>query len=356
MPDSHRPLNVWLPALRVGSGSDVFTQRLAEALRSIGHRPHVQWFDHHYELFPRALSREPVPRGIDVIHAGTTIGYAFAKRGIPLLATEHQYIRHPSFLTQRSMLQSVYHNMVLMPSLRATLRHADRVSTVSQHTAAAMAGVTGFTPSVVHNWVNADLFSPRPNFVREESGPLRLLFVGNPSRWKGVDVIPRIAARLGGKVEIRCMGGLRNEFPANLAVLENIRIVGRSEPGSMPQIYREVDAVLAPTRYEAFGYVALEAMSCGLPVVGFDSTGTAEVCVHGETALLGPMDDVDHLADNITLLFDMALRQRLGEAGRLRATTVFSERSAIDAYVEIYRDMILAAQKVNLASRSVDRE
>ncbi len=108
----------------------------------------------------------------------------------------------------------------------------------------------------------------------------------------------------------------------------------------MPGVYHGVDAVLVPTRYEAFGYVAVEAMACGLPVLGFDSTGTSEVCVHGQTGLLAKMDDIAQLAEYARMLAaDPALCERMGEAGRTRVEACFTEARAIASYDALYREL-----------------
>ena len=108
----------------------------------------------------------------------------------------------------------------------------------------------------------------------------------------------------------------------------------------MPEIYASVDAVLVPARYEAFGFVALEAMSCGLPVIGFDTTGTSEVCVNGETAWLVPRDDIGGLATGIRAMADSGLRLAMGRAGRERALARFTEAQGISAYLSLYAEVL----------------
>lgn len=334
-----RSLRIWLPTVRAGSGSDVFTERLAAALAVAGHDPRVHWFRHSVEFLPDVLRCVKIPPGTDVVHTGSTLAHVFAGRGVPLVLTEHQYIRHPLFLPQRSWKQALYHDIVLRRFVRASLQRADAVVAVSEHTARAIEADTGLRPRVIHNWIDAEQFRPRPGYIREDDRPLRLLFVGNPSRWKGVDTIPELARRLGPTVEIRCLGGLRRDFP-DMDVAGNIRRLARVTASQMPSVYAEVDAVLVPTRYEAFGYVALEAMASGLPVLGFESTGTAEICVHGETALLAPVDDLDTLERYARQLFDADLRRRLGQAGRIRAIERFAQAGAVSAYVEVYRSLL----------------
>jgi glycosyltransferase involved in cell wall biosynthesis len=118
-------------------------------------------------------------------------------------------------------------------------------------------------------------------------------------------------------------------------------VLPKCEPERMPAVYRSVDAVLVPARYEAFGYVALEAMACGLPVIGFNASGVAEVCRDGETALLAPVDDIEML-EQLTrqLAADPELRERLGQSGRFRAVQCFDEEQAIRKYLDIYRQVM----------------
>jgi glycosyltransferase involved in cell wall biosynthesis len=194
---------------------------------------------------------------------------------------------------------------------------------------------------VIHNWVDTEQFSPA---THERNGgarrPLRLLFVGNPSRWKGADLLPALASALGSGFEIRCLGGLRSGFDG-IQLPENMKLLPRVASEEMPAIYHVVDAVLIPTRYEAFGYVALEAMACGLPVLGFDSSGTSEVCQKGITALLAPPGDVKQLAIYARRLAgDASLRKQLGTAGRQRAVGCFGEEMALAAYLDVYRRVL----------------
>lgn len=333
-----RPLKIWLPALRVGSGAEVFMQRLEQGLRKAGHQPVLQWFDARYELTPWRLRGFEAPADTDVIHAGSWQGFAFKRPGIPLVVTEHQYIRHPAFVPQTRAAQRLYHRLFVDRCVARSYRAADAIVAVSEHVAAQMRNDCGGPIEMIHNGVDTDRFAPATADAptRDDATPFRLLFVGNPSRWKGADLLAPLAAMLGPGFEFQCLSGLRGDrFPGGSTALRMLPPVASED---MPEVYRQCDAVLIPTRYEAFGYVALEAMACGKPVVGFASTGTAEVAVHGDTALLAPMDDLKTLAAHIRrLAIKPALCARLGAAGRQRALSEFSQARAVASYVALYR-------------------
>lgn len=343
VPEESERLRVWLPAIRAGSGADVFTLRLAEALRKAGHEPLLQWFDHRYELMPWRLKRVIAPPDIDLVHAGSWQGFAFKRPGIPLVVTEHQYVAHPDFASYRRLPQALYHRFFCERWARRSYAVADAIVTVSEYCAAAMRADMVKPVTVIHNWVDTERFSPANTAIyhgHDQSStdrPFRFLFVGNPSRWKGADLLPTIASLLGAEFEIHCIGGLRTSF--DIASLpKNMKLLPRMAPERMPELYRSVDAALIPTRYESFGYVALEAMACGLPVLGFDSSGTAEVCLQGKTALLTQVDDIQQLAAHARrLLADPSLCVRMGAAGRQRAIACFGEAQAIAAYLDVYR-------------------
>lgn len=330
-------MKIWLPAVRGGSGADVFVLRLEQGLRRAGHEPVVQWFPHWIQYAPWRLAHVAPPAGTNIIHASSWQAFAYKRKGIPLVVTEHHYVGHPAFAAHRTHAQRLFHRQFVQRCVARSYAFADALVAVSNTTAEAIRQDFDREVQVVHNWVDTTLFSPARH--KPVDGPFRLLFVGNPSRWKGTDLLPKITTQLGAGFEVACLGGLRNNLPIK-EIPSNLVLLPRTDPSRMPGIYQEADAVIVPARYESFGYVALEAMACGLPVAGFDTTGTAEVCVNGETALLSPVDDLRALIDNVHRLEnDRQLCTTLGEAGRKRAVAMFSEAAAIRRYIEIYEEV-----------------
>ncbi|MDH3222546.1 MAG: glycosyltransferase family 4 protein [Gemmatimonadota bacterium] len=96
------------------------------------------------------------------------------------------------------------------------------------------------------------------------------------------------------------------------------RFVLTGDMGDLPLIYGLLDVLVVPSPVpEPFGNTAPEAMAYGIPVVGTDLGGTAEIVTHGQTGFLFPPDDAEALAACIdVLLGDPGLRRRLGDAGR----------------------------------------
>lgn len=334
-------MKVWLPAIRTGSGTDVFTLRLADALATRGHEPVPQFFAHRNEPWPIWLRRVPAPPGTQLVHGNSWTAHVFKRSGLPLLVTEHHYIGDPAFTPFCTPLQHLYHRILIQRQVQRSYAMSDGLNAVSKHTAEAMRRDLNQPITHIHNWVNLQQFTPTAK-VQAGNFPLRCLFVGNPSKRKGSDVLPALADRLGERFQVLCLGGLRGDAGSASG---RVNVLPRHSPEDMPRLYNSVDVVLLPTRYEAFGYVALEAMACGIPIVGFDSTGTAEVCRHGETALLGPVDDLDMMVMHLQrLASDPGLREQLGINARHRAEALFGEEQAMDRYIALYRQLTSGAR------------
>jgi len=205
---------------------------------------------------------------------------------------------------------------------------------------------------VVPNFVDTQRFAPAP--VGAAGGrrvaPPTLVHVSNFRPLKRVDDVVRIFARVRAErpdTQLVLVGD-GPERPAaealgrSLGVAAGMRFLG--ETADLPQILRASDVFLLPSETESFGLAALEAMSCGVPVVASDVGGVPEVVVHGETGLLAPAGDVAAMAAAaLRILADPALAMRLGRAARARAETRFPLEPAVDRYEAVYRQVLDSA-------------
>src|SRR6266480_1661648 len=109
-------------------------------------------------------------------------------------------------------------------------------------------------------------------------------------------------------------------FPYTTLFRSRARVVmlGSVSYERLPPYHAAADAFVAPaTGRESFGYILVEAMAAGLPVVASDIPGYREVVGDGHDALLVPPGDPGALAEGLRkVLTDAELARRLGEAGR----------------------------------------
>ncbi|BBB91940.1 glycosyltransferase [Methylomusa anaerophila] len=161
--------------------------------------------------------------------------------------------------------------------------------------------------------------------------------------------------RKGGRYLIEALNMLHGQYPE--LVLLNIGTYDKSILAGLPtrridmpfiedqrllaEFYGAADLFVAPALQEVFGLTVCEAQAAGTPVVAFAVGGIPEVVVHRETGYLAKLADSDDLARGIrTFLDDAALRERAGNAARLRVATLFSTKHMVDGYMELYNALM----------------
>lgn len=104
-------------------------------------------------------------------------------------------------------------------------------------------------------------------------------------------------------------------------------------------ILSRASVFVLPSRYESFGYVTLEAMVLGRPVVASDVSGSRDLVVNGSTGLLVREGDAEALASAVTgLLRDPSKAARFGTAGAVRSASFSRERMS-RKMLDIYREV-----------------
>lgn len=86
---------------------------------------------------------------------------------------------------------------------------------------------------------------------------------------------------------------------------------------------------------------AMEAQSCGVPVVSFDVGGLPDIVIHGETGLLAPSGSTEDLAGAISrLIGDTSLRERYSNAAVGHARDTWAPEVVAAKYADLYAKVI----------------
>ncbi|MFC1701438.1 glycosyltransferase [Pseudomonadota bacterium] len=105
-------------------------------------------------------------------------------------------------------------------------------------------------------------------------------------------------------------------------------------------VYSAADVFVMPSLYEAFGQVALEAMSCAVPVVSFDNGGASDIVIDGVTGYLAKMGDPVDLAVKLEeILSDDGKKQMMGMYARDMVVKQFTLNQQAMKYKKMYEEL-----------------
>jgi glycosyltransferase involved in cell wall biosynthesis len=166
---------------------------------------------------------------------------------------------------------------------------------------------------------------------------------------KGVDVLLEALAKLGGDWRALIAGEgpekQRLRLSAQrLGVEAQIRWLGAVSPTQVPEHLAMMHVLVLPSRsarrwQEQFGRVLIEAMACGVPVVGASSGAIPSVI--GDAGLLFPENDAAALAVALERLRgDSQLRSDLAQRGSERASSCFTNRQIAERTVAFWREVL----------------
>lgn len=331
-------MRVWFPAIRAHSGADVYTERLVSGLHASGIDSEITWFPSCYEFFPELMRRHIPVKNFDLIHANSWNASVFIGMKVPVVTTVHHLVHDPAYRPYRSMFQAAYHRINIYCREKAALAKCDAVITVSNYTASVVASRFKRESTVIPNWVDTDKY--RPAVSNAENSKFVIFIAGNSSRRKGSDLLPEFALKLGPNFEIRVTGGLRQQSFQKMNV-DNVTMLGRLSEDQLIKEYQTCDAVVSLSRYEGFGYTALEAMACGKPFLGFDTSGISEVVGMSGAGILCGVDDLNALVRNCKRLSDSkGVASEMGQFGRNRALEFYSGAGSIGKLIECYEDVL----------------
>jgi glycosyltransferase involved in cell wall biosynthesis len=238
------------------------------------------------------------------------------------------------------------HRMLLPVNMSIWRRSARVVANSTGLGNLALRQMPGLDIEVIPNAIDPELFKP-PEQRKSADGKVRLLTVSRMIRRKGMHhLIESLADLKDAPVELTLVGtGSSEEELRNLihrtGLREKTRLLGYLPQEALPEQYSQADIFVLPSLAESGGEAFLEAMACGLPIVGTTAGGIPEYVVHGEGGLLVAPGDVPGLRGAIaTLAGDAEMRARMGSFNRRRVLENYTWEKATLQYLEIYRQAV----------------
>jgi N-acetyl-alpha-D-glucosaminyl L-malate synthase BshA len=304
-----------------------------------------------YDLSLAALMADIVQQyDLDILHVHYAFPFAVCAFLAKAIAKDHPFkvvtTLHGTDVTVLAQDKSLYE------VIKLGIEQSDAVTAVSESLVRQTRELfrTDRDIRCVYNFIDTDVFHPEPHSpIRQcyaAQGEKILLHVSNF----------RPVKRIGDLIRIFAL--VRREMPAKLLLVgegpelsqardlvhelnlhADVIFLGKQD--QVAPVYAAADLFLLPSAKESFGLVALEAMACGVPVIGSNAGGIPEVVRHGETGFLADVGDVEAMADfALMLLKDPELYRQFSAAARRRAENLFHIDGKVREYEDVYKSVL----------------
>jgi glycosyltransferase involved in cell wall biosynthesis len=291
----------------------------------------------------------------DIVHDNQSMGYGLLliDRQIPVLGTIH----HPITVDRRLEIEHAegwykkltLHRWYSFTTMQTRVaRRLKRTITVSENSYKDIVADHGIDPAklaIVPVGVDEESFRPLPAI---KPIPGRLVTTASADvTMKGLKYLLEAVAKLRTErddihlvvIGKRKPGGASDEAITRLGLEGHVEFITGVPEERIIELYAESELAVVPSLYEGFSLPAIEAMSCGIPLVATTGGAIPEVVGDdGDTALLVAPGDSEALAAKLRWALDQPdLRTTVGARGRQRIIDRWSWRHTAEKTVEQYR-------------------
>jgi len=235
---------------------------------------------------------------------------------------------------------------------RFSIRSSDGITAVSHYLAEETKEVFKIENNikVIHNFYDQERFKPsatvcqRSQFADDDE--FLLMHVSNFRPVKRTLDIINIFEKVSAKLPAKLL--LVGEGPDTILARRQItrkgltnKVIFLGNQNRVEALLPCADLFLLPSEEESFGLAALEALACGVPVIGTSGTGLVEVINDGENGYLLPVGDTNSMADKaIKLLQDETLLKKFKESASRLVAEKFRAEKIVTQYENYYEEIL----------------
>lgn len=324
-------MKILFKIIKAGSGNDIYFQRLAEALKEANIDSEIVYFPKYFQYFPFLLKFVDKRKDGDIIHSNVEYGWVFKEKNKQLVVTLLHSVFGKEYQSQTTFLQKLFHRFILKPNTIKSLKLADKRIAISEFTKKSFINDFGmYNITVIYPCLDIDKFKPLP--IQSSDKRFKLLFVGNLTKRKGADLLPKIMKGLGKDFVLYYTSGLRTKIP-NEFRLTNMVSLGKLSESKLIEEYNKCDALLFPSRLEGFGYSVAEAMACGKPVIASRSSSIPELVTDPLNGKLSAISSESFIKKIISIKKE--LRPSFKVANVAKVKREYSYRSINSKYITL---------------------
>ncbi len=239
-----------------------------------------------------------------------------------------------------------------LPLVKFSIEESDGVTAVSRFLKEKT--ITNYSINkdidVIPNFIDSNLYKPGADCAfREHLAPRGEKILVHTSNFRQVKrvtdtirIFEQVVKEIPSKLILVGDGPDRSECERlcrQLNLCDSIKFLGKQD--GLVEILNAADVFLIPSQSESFGLAALEAMSCGIPVVSSSVGGLPELIRHNETGFIAEIGDVKRMAKYVIDLLTNEKKYTLfSENSRKRAVEVFDKSIVIPMYENLYNKVL----------------
>ncbi|MGD0336270.1 MAG: glycosyltransferase [Candidatus Omnitrophota bacterium] len=313
-----------------------------------------------YEKIRGLIKKHP----IDVVEAPNLSGegfiYSLHKR-VPLVTRLHTHFSEVAHfldwkMTMDRRLSCWFENAAILRS--------DIITCSTQAHARLVSGIIGISQAKI-KIIPLGVEIPHLNGDIAVNNPPIVLFVGRIEKRKGIHIlmqaIPSVLKEIPGvkfliagrdsyitEEEVSFSGPQHLSYQQQLIKMlpveckGQVEFLGHVSGDQLKRLYSACDILVAPSLYESFGQIYIEAMSYGKPVIGCGVGGVPEVINDGQTGILVPPGDAERLSSAIVgILSDRIALRQMGKAAREHIEQSFSLEKMVTHTASVYEEALV---------------
>jgi len=373
-------MNIAIVCYATSGGSGVVATELGMQLAKRGHKIHFissevpfrligPWkkniYYHEVDTFDYPLFEEPPydlalatkiyqvvsQNNIDVIHSHYAVPHSVSAYLAQQMALANKQNVGTITTLHGTDVSIVGDEPTLRDVIAFALSKSDVVTSVSQAMAAEAEGKYGLNKKVqvIYNFVNIQPPAKTPEDLKDVFGANDsniITHISNFRQVKRIEDVIRVFNKINKKVDSKLLligDGPEQRAAHKLAVKLNVsnKIHFLGLQSSIEKLLAISDLFLLPSEKENFSLSALEAMSCGVPVIATQVGGMAEMIDNGKDGYLFDVGDIDGMAEaGIKLLDDKDSYKKISAAAQKKAKEGFSPEIIVPQYEKLYESVI----------------
>lgn len=213
----------------------------------------------------------------------------------------------------------------------------------SEQVDARRVGIAARRLVLVHNGISRQRPALNTRSAPWPSEKIKVLFIGRLDRQKGYDLLIEAARALGDKLDVHLIGASVVSKFRSSDLPSNVSLLGWMDRNQIEAELDQADMVAIPSRWEAFGLVAIEAMRAAKPIIAFRIGALPEIVEDGTTGVLCDEVSPEKLIEG----FKRATRLDLpavGRAGYERFTRLYDIEQTHRNLSQVYADVLQLAE------------